>query len=53
MILIRDKRDQERKDSPMRPADDAMLLDTTNLDIKQSFEAAIELIKRKIGQQGS
>ena len=51
MIELRDQRDQERKDSPMRPADDALLLDTTNLDINQSFDAAVELIKRKIGQQ--
>lgn len=51
MIELRDQRDKERKDSPMRPADDALLLDTTNLDIKQSFDAAVELIKRKIGQQ--
>ena len=35
----------------MRQADDALLLDTTNLDIKQAFDAAVELIKRKIGQQ--
>lgn len=51
MIELRDQRDAERKDSPMRPADDAMLLDTTNFDIKQAFDAAVELIKRKIGQQ--
>ena len=51
MIELRDQRDKERKDSPMRQADDALLLDTTNLDIKQAFDAAVELIKRKIGQQ--
>ena len=36
----------------MRPAEDALLLDTTNLDITQAFDAAIELIKRKIGRLG-
>ncbi len=50
MIRVRDRRDREREDAPMRPAADALLLDTTNLDINQAFDAAIELIKRKIGQ---
>lgn len=53
MIRKRDERDTGRADSPMRPADDAILLDTTELDIEAAFDAAIELIKRKIGQQGA
>jgi CMP/dCMP kinase len=48
-IRSRDARDSSRMDSPMRPADDAILLDTTNLDINGAFDAAMELIKRKIG----
>ena len=52
-IRQRDERDRERADSPMRPADDALLLDTTNLDIDAAFDAAVELIKRKIGQPGT
>lgn len=50
VILRRDARDAERVDSPMRPADDAILLDTSNLDIEAAFDAAVGLIKRKIGQ---
>ena len=50
-IRTRDQRDRERASAPMRPADDAMLLDTTDLDINQAFGAAVELIKRKIGQR--
>jgi len=53
MIVQRDARDTERADSPMRPASDAMLLDTTKLDISQSFDAAVELIQRKIGLPGT
>lgn len=53
MIRKRDERDMDRADSPMRAADDAILLDTTELDIEAAFDAAIELIKRKIGQQGA
>lgn len=43
-ILKRDRRDQERSTAPLRKADDAHLLDTTNLDIEQAFKAALGLI---------
>jgi len=43
-ILKRDRRDQERSSAPLRKADDAHLLDTTNLDIEQAFKAALGLI---------
>ncbi len=52
-IERRDKRDRERADSPMKPAADALLLDTTKLGIDETFDAAVELIKRKIGQLGA
>jgi cytidylate kinase len=52
-IAERDKRDSERLDSPMKPAADAVLLDTTKLSIDHAFDAAVELIKRKIGQPGA
>lgn len=52
-IERRDKRDAERADSPMKPAADALLLDTTKLSIDEAFDAAVELIKRKIGQPGA
>ena len=52
-IKIRDKRDAERAEAPMRPADDAILLDTSNLDRIEAFDAADELIKRKIGQESA
>jgi CMP/dCMP kinase len=49
-ILARDARDSGRANAPMRVADDAMLLDTSNLSIEAAFDAAVGLIKRKIGQ---
>ena len=52
-IAQRDKRDRERADAPMLAAPDALLLDTTKLGIDETFDAAIELIKRKIGQPGA
>jgi cytidylate kinase len=49
-ILRRDERDASRDSAPMRPAPDADLLDTSELDIEAAFDAAVGLIKRKIGQ---
>lgn len=49
-IQKRDERDASRDSAPMRPAADADLLDTTDLDIEAAFDAAVGLIKRKIGQ---
>ena len=49
-ILKRDERDSSRESAPMRPAADADLLDTSDLDIEAAFDAAVGLIKRKIGQ---
>ncbi|HEY8245857.1 MAG TPA: d(CMP) kinase [Hyphomicrobium sp.] len=49
-IERRDERDASRGSAPMRPAIDADLLDTSDLDIEAAFDAAVGLIKRKIGQ---
>jgi len=49
-IQRRDARDAGRESAPMRPAADAALLDTSELDIEAAFDAAVGLIKRKIGQ---
>jgi CMP/dCMP kinase len=45
-IEERDRRDRERPVSPLRPADGALLLDTTELDIEKAFAAALELIDK-------
>jgi CMP/dCMP kinase len=50
-IEDRDQRDRERLVSPLRPAEDALLLDTTELDIEKAFAAALELID-KVAQRG-
>jgi CMP/dCMP kinase len=49
-IERRDARDASRESAPMRPAPDADLLETSDLDIEAAFEAAVGLIKRKIGR---
>jgi cytidylate kinase len=50
LIRQRDARDASRQSAPMVAAPDAILLDTTDLDIEATFEAAVGLIKRKISQ---
>jgi CMP/dCMP kinase len=50
VIQKRDARDSGRETAPMRAAEDACLLDTSNLSIASAFDAAVGLIKRKIGQ---
>jgi cytidylate kinase len=51
-IRRRDERDAGRAASPMLPAADAFLLDTTNLDIEAAFNTAVDVILRKVGQRG-
>ena len=44
-IRNRDARDAERSTAPMRPASDAVHLDTTDLDADQAFAKALELVR--------
>ena len=41
----RDARDMGRADSPLKPADDAHLLDTTEMDTEAAFRAAVQLVE--------
>ncbi|MEF2071268.1 (d)CMP kinase [Consotaella aegiceratis] len=43
----RDERDMGRADSPLKPAADAHLLDTSEMDIEAAFRAACDLIDRR------
>ena len=47
-IVERDRRDRERPLSPLEPAPDALLLDTTHLDIDAAFAAALALVQPKV-----
>ena len=51
-IRRRDERDKHRAAAPLRQAEDAYLLDTTNLDIDAAFKAAIALIDAAMGHAG-
>lgn len=43
-IAERDRRDTERKDSPLRQAGDAHLLDTTDLNVEAAVAAAVAIV---------
>jgi CMP/dCMP kinase len=47
-IEQRDARDRERQTAPLRPAADALELDTTALDADAAFEKAADLIAQKL-----
>jgi cytidylate kinase len=48
-IRVRDARDSGRADAPLEKAADALLLDTTDLDIEASIAAARSLVKSRCG----
>ena len=50
VIRRRDARDTGRDAAPMRPADDAKVLDTTHLDVAAAFTAALAIIEAKVQQ---
>lgn len=47
-IRKRDERDSSRSTSPLKQADDAALLDTTNLDVEAAVAAAIEIVEKTL-----
>jgi cytidylate kinase len=47
-IRTRDARDRNRAVAPLKPAPDADLLDTSNLDIDAAFAAALGLVSHKV-----
>jgi cytidylate kinase len=52
-IAERDRRDTERVDSPLYQAADAHLLDTTDLSIEASVEAACRIIDAALARPGT
>lgn len=47
-IVIRDEQDSNRPIAPLRRADDAVLIDTTELDLDQSLQAILSAIRKGI-----
>jgi cytidylate kinase len=48
-IRDRDAQDANRPVAPLKPAPDALLLDTTALDAEAAFAAALALVREKLG----
>jgi len=48
-ILARDARDAQRTVAPLRPADDAILIDTTGLGIDAVVERVLALVPARAG----
>lgn len=44
----RDQRDRNRPDSPLRPAPDAVLLDSTNMTLDEAVKAAEEIVAARL-----
>ena len=45
----RDYNDTHRAAAPLRPAEDAVIVDTSQMDFRQSEEALLDVIRRKVG----
>jgi len=46
-VKSRDERDANRKDAPMKPADDAFIMDTSDMSIEEVYNKAVEVIEAK------
>lgn len=51
-IIDRDNRDMNRENSPLRQAEDAVLLDSSNMTINEVVENIIGMVKRQTDQKG-
>lgn len=49
-IVARDARDSNRKVAPLKPAADALLLDTSDLDPEQAISEALRLVEERLAR---
>jgi cytidylate kinase len=49
-LHARDERDRNRADSPLKPAADAVLLDSTNMTLAEAVAAAEAIVEARVGQ---
>ena len=50
-LMKRDRRDRERSDSPLRPAPDAVLLDTSLMTVAEQVEKVVSLYEAVRGRR--
>lgn len=46
-MIARDERDSKRASAPLKPADDAIIIDTSDMTAQQEIDKAIEIIESK------
>ena len=51
-LRARDERDRNRADSPLKPAPDAVLLDSTDMTLDDAVAAAEAIVESKVGARG-
>lgn len=51
-LRARDRRDRERADSPLRPAEDAILLDSTDMTLEEAAAAAEAIVHSRLTVPG-
>lgn len=49
-VLERDERDREREASPLRPAEDAVQLDTSEMSIAEAVSQAVQRVRAKLNE---
>jgi cytidylate kinase len=49
-VKERDARDMGRSDAPLRPAEDAVVIDTSDLGIDEAVEAACAVVARRVAE---
>ena len=49
-IRVRDARDEEREVSPLKPADDAYIIDSSHLSIAQVVDRVLDLLQKQQGR---
>lgn len=52
-LHVRDERDRNRADSPLKPAADAVLLDSTNMTLDEAVKAAQDIVAARLAQHGA
>ena len=52
-IRNRDERDRNRAVAPLRPADDAVELDSSDLNIDQVLDAVLNVVRQKLPNLGN
>jgi cytidylate kinase len=48
-IQARDERDTNREVSPLKPAEDAFVIDSTDMDIDQVLQRVFDIVTEKLG----